>query len=448
MKVLVINAGSSSIKYQLIELDNNFTLCSGLVEKIGEETGNFKHKYVKDGENCVLEKEQVFKNHEEGMLLIVDLLIDPEIGVIKDKSEIEAVGHRIVHGGETFFASVLINDATIEGIRAAIPLAPLHNPGHLMGIEVAMEVFNTVPQVAVFDTAFHQTMPKKAFVYPLPMNYYTEYGVRRYGMHGTSHQYIMEATAEYLNKPVSETSLISLHLGNGASIAAIKNGKCVDTSMGLTPLAGVMMGTRCGDIDPSIHAFLARNYDIDPIEFDTIMNKESGLKGIAGTNDMREVIGLMEDGNEAATLAFEMFCYRIKKYIGTYSAVLGKVDAIVFTAGIGENNPLIRSKCCENLENIGIKFDKKKDYNVSEENPEISTDDSPVKVLVIPTAEELQIARKTLKVIGRSLVAKPKRGWWIRQQWNVVVKTLTRWSGVERLRRYLSKHSRPKDAEK
>ena len=402
MKVLVINAGSSSIKYQLIELDNNFTLCSGLVEKIGESTGNFKHKYVKDGEECVLTKETVFPDHKAGMLLIVDMLVDDEIGVIADKSEIEAVGHRIVHGGEMFVHPEIINEKTIEGIRAAVPLAPLHNPGHLMGIEVAMNVFNTVPQVAVFDTAFHQTMPKKAFVYPLPMNYYTDYGVRRYGAHGTSHQYITEATAEYLNKPVSETTLISLHLGNGASIAAVKNGKCVDTSMGLTPLAGVMMGTRCGDIDPSIHAFLARNHGIDPIEFDTIMNKESGLKGIAGTNDMREVIGLMEDGNEAAILAFDMFCYRIKKYIGTYSAILGKIDAIVFTAGIGENNPLIRSRCCAGLENMGIKLDEERDYHVSEENPLISTDDSPVKILVIPTAEELQIARKTLEVINAS----------------------------------------------
>ncbi|MDA3798855.1 MAG: acetate kinase [Kiritimatiellae bacterium] len=402
MKVLVINAGSSSIKYQLIELDNDFTLCSGLVEKIGEDTGNFKHKYVKNGEDCVLTKETVFPDHKAGMLLIVDLLVDKDVGVIADKSEIEAVGHRIVHGGETFFAPALINEATIEGIRIAVPLAPLHNPGHLMGIEVAMNVFENVPQVAVFDTAFHQTMPKKAYIYPLPMSYYTDYGVRRYGMHGTSHQYITEATAAYLNKPIEETTLISLHLGNGASVAAVKNGKCVDTSMGLTPLAGVMMGTRCGDIDPSIHAFLARNYDIDPLEFDSIMNKESGLKGIVGTNDMREVIGLMQAGNEEATLGFEMFCYRIKKYIGTYSAILGKVDAIVFTAGIGENNPLIRSKCCEGLENMGIIIDEEKDYHVTEEHPEINTEDSPVKILVLPTAEELQIARKTLEVVNAS----------------------------------------------
>lgn len=402
MKVLVINAGSSSLKYQLIELDNNYTLCSGMVEKIGEKIGNLKHKYVKDGKNCVLLKNQVFADHKDSLMLVVNLLTAEAVGVIKDKSEIDAIGHRVVHGSETFFDSVLIDEQVVEGIKEAIPLAPLHNPGNLMGIEVAMNVFSGIPQVAVFDTAFHQTMPEKSFMYPLPMKFYKEYGVRRYGMHGTSHQYITEATAAYLNKPIEETSLISLHLGNGASVAAVKNGKCVDTSMGLTPLAGVMMGTRCGDIDPSIHAFLATNADLDPMEFDSIMNKESGLKGIAGTNDMREVIELMQSGNPEATLAFEMFCYRVKKYIGTYSAVLGKVDAIVFTAGIGENNPLIRAKCCENLENIGIIFDMEKDLNVTEENPEISTEDSPVKVLVIPTAEELQIARKTLEVVNAS----------------------------------------------
>ena len=401
MKILVINTGSSSIKYQLFDMDQQIVLASGLAEKIGEATSILTHKIIKEnGENITKVKEGMILDHQEGLIRIVDLLVDAEYGVIKDKSEISAVGHRVVHGGETFQSPTIIDKGVIAAIKKNIPLAPLHNPPNLTGIEVAQSIFPDSRQVAVFDTAFHQSIPSKAFLYALPYELYKKERVRRYGFHGTSHLYVAEKTADYLGHPLNELNLITIHLGNGASMAAIKDGRCVDTTMGMTPLEGLVMGTRCGDVDPALPFFLANHLKMSLKEIDRLLNKDSGLKGICGTNDMREVMAMATSGKERAMIALEVYTYRIKKYIGAYFVALESLDAIIFTGGIGENAPTIRELCCQGLNKLGINLDPGKNNETEKEIKEIHSPASAVKILVIPTNEELKIAQETKKVIS------------------------------------------------
>jgi len=404
MKILVINTGSSSIKYQLFDMADEKVLASGLAEKIGEDDGVLTHKVILDDRE---DRKKVFQgviaDHRMGLVKIVDLLVDPEYGVIQDKSEISAVGHRVVHGGEAFQASTVINEDVISEIRKNIPLAPLHNPPNLAGIEVAQSIFPQSPQVAVFDTAFHQTIPKRAYLYALPYELYKNSGVRRYGFHGTSHAYVSEKSAAYLGRPLSELNLITIHLGNGASMAALKNGECMDTSMGMTPLEGLVMGTRTGDVDPALPFFLAGHLKMSLREIDNLLNKESGLKGICGTNDMREVLERRKAGDERADVALDVYTYRIKKYIGAYMAVLGELDGLVFTGGIGENSPIVREQCCQGLSRLGINIDDEKNPASGEGVREISLAESEVTVLVVTTNEELKIAQETEKVINSSI---------------------------------------------
>jgi len=400
MKILVINTGSSSIKYQLFDMDSQAVLASGLAEKIGEEESLLTHKILSgpfDGQKKILQGAVV--DHCEGLSRIADLLVHPGYGVIQDKSEISAVGHRVVHGGEAFKLPTIIDDSVMEEIRKNTPLAPLHNPPNLAGIEVGRAIFPNAPQVAVFDTAFHQTIPEKAFLYALPYSLYKQSGVRRYGFHGTSHAYVAETAAAYLGRSLSLLNLITIHLGNGASMAALKKGRCVDTSMGMTPLEGLVMGTRTGDVDPALPFFLADHLKMTLKEIDELLNKESGLKGICGTNDMREVLERKKTGGALARIAVDVYTYRIKKYIGAYFAVLGSVDALVFTGGIGENAPVIRNLSCRGLERLGIEIDEGKNNGEARGVLEISSAGSPVKALVIPTNEELKIAQETKKVV-------------------------------------------------
>ena len=400
MKILVINTGSSSIKYQLFNMENQTVLCSGVVEKIGEESGYLSHKIFKDNDQTVVKNyEGHIGDHQTGFKHIVDYLINEEFGVISDRSEISAVGHRVVHGGETFKAPTIINREVIEAITQNIPLAPLHNPSNLIGIEVAISVFPDSKQIAVFDTAFHQSIPPYAFMYALPYDLYKKERVRRYGFHGTSHAYVSGKCAEYLDRPLDQLNIITIHLGNGASIAALKNGQCVDTSMGMTPLEGLVMGTRTGDVDPALPFYLADHMHMSLKQIDTLLNKESGLKGICGTNDMREVISKRDNGDKRAVLALEIYTYRIKKYIGAYYAALGNLDAIVFTAGIGEHSPDIRKFSCAGLENMGIIIDDERNNSPEKGIREINRTDSRVRVLVVPTNEELRIAQETKKII-------------------------------------------------
>ncbi len=358
MKILVLNAGSSSIKYQVFEMgDFEQVLCSGLLEKIGETSSRLTHAVTAWGQEGEIRRDQAVRDHEEGMALIVEVLQDAKHGVIHDTAEISGVGHRVVHCGEAFSDAARIDDAVFAAIADHVPLAPLHNPPNLTGIEVAREFFPQATQVAVFDTAFHQTLPKHAFMYALPYDYYTRHRVRRYGFHGTSHKYITFETARFLQKSVNQVSLISIHLGNGCSMAAVHKGKSVDTTMGLTPLEGLVMGTRSGDLDPAIHDYLATQTGASLKEITDILNKKSGLKGLCGTNDVREVLAKYVEGDPQSVLAIDLYCYRIKKYIGAYSAVLPELDAIVFTAGVGQNAVLIREKVCQDLERIGIVLD-------------------------------------------------------------------------------------------
>jgi acetate kinase len=400
MKILVINTGSSSIKYELFDMDHCKILAGGLAEKIGEESSILTHKRtLPNGESEKNVDENTIADHYEGLNRIVGLLVDPEHGVIADKSEISAVGHRVVHGGETFHSTTIIDEDVIAAIMENIPLAPLHNPPNLMGIKVAGSIFPDAPQVAVFDTGFHQTIPSHAFLYAIPYEMYERHKIRRYGFHGTSHAYVSEQAAEYLGRPLTELNLITIHIGNGASMTAIKNGKSVDTSMGMTPLAGLVMGTRSGDIDPALPFFMADHLGISLQEINRLLNKESGLKGLCGTNDMREVIENMKKGDKQAAMALDVYVYRIKKYIGAYFAALEVVDAIIFTAGVGEHAPLIREKSCQGLSRLGIEIDANKNAVPGGSIREISSPNSEVKVLVIPTNEELEIARETKKVI-------------------------------------------------
>ncbi|MBU2647399.1 acetate kinase [bacterium] len=400
MKILVINTGSSSIKYKLFSIDDNSVLVHGNLEKIGEPGGG-RHTYVVlsgHSENKIL-RDEIIPNHTVGLNTIVSLMTHAETGVIKNVSEIDAVGHRVVHGAETFREPTIIDDQVLDAIRENVPLAPLHNPANILGIQVARSIFPSAVQVAVFDTAFHHTIPPKAYLYALPYKLYTTLKIRRYGFHGTSHHYVAGEAARLLQKPLSELNLITIHLGNGGSVTAIAKGKSVDTSMGMTPLEGLIMGTRSGDIDPSIPHFLASNADMSIEEINTLLNKESGLKGICGMNDMRDIVLASEQGNPQAITALEMYTYRIKKYIGAYLAVLGTVHAIVFTAGIGEHAPQIRSRVCEGMEKLGIDLDTTKNLAARDIAREIQTDGSATRIFVIPTDEELDIARETLKLL-------------------------------------------------
>lgn len=401
MKILVINAGSSSIKYQLFDMDRQMVLASGLAEKIGESAGKLTHqKIAEKGNNLIKMKGDKIPDHREALNRIVDFLVDQEYGVIRDKSDISAVGHRVVHGGETFRSPTIIDEKVVAAIEENTPLAPLHNPPNLMGIEVAQAIFPGAIQVAVFDTAFHQTIPLKAFLYALPYELYEKYKIRRYGFHGTSHAYVAEQAADYLGRSLNTLNLITIHLGNGASMAALKNGKCIDTTMGLTPLEGLVMGTRCGDVDPALPFFLADHRKMSLKEIDNLLNKDSGLKGICGTNDMREVIAGKHAGETLPEIALDIYCYRIKKYIGAYFAALEGIDALIFTAGIGENAPEVRELCCRGLSKLGIELDLGKNNAPLKEIREISPPESEVKIMIIPTNEELKIAQETKQVIA------------------------------------------------
>jgi acetate kinase len=391
MKILVINTGSSSIKYVLFEMNGQVVLTKGSVERIGENSSAIFHSVFKDGEEKKFKKELPISGHEEGLKNVVELLIAAETGVIKDTKEIAAVGHRVVHGGETYQSAIVIDEKVKAKVRELIPLAPLHNPPNLQGIEIAERFFSNAVQVAVFDTAFHQTMPPSSFMYPLPKALYEKEKIRAYGMHGTSHAYVTKQALQVIGKKKEDSAIITIHLGNGCSMAAVKGGKCLDTSMGLSPLAGLMMGTRTGDIDPSIPFFLGTKLKMSFEEIDKMLNKESGLKGIAGSNDMRDVMEKRAAGNPDAILAIDMYVHRIKKFIGAYAAEMGALDAIIFTAGIGENSSDLRSLVCDNMKVLGIELDEVKNNQRISGNRAIHAANS-TQVWVIPTNEELEIA--------------------------------------------------------
>ena len=398
MKILIINTGSSSLKYQVIDMTNEQVIAKGLAERIGIEGSNLKHR--PDGRDAVL-IEKPMKDHIEAIKLVMLALTDSVHGVLEDMSAIQAVGHRVVHGGEKFSGSVLITDEVMKAIQENVPLAPLHNPSNIMGIEACRQVMPGVPMVAVFDTAFHQTMPPKAFLYGIPYDFYKRLRVRRYGFHGTSHKYVSERAAAIIGKPYNKAKIVTCHLGNGCSIAAIDGGKCVDTSMGLTPLEGVLMGTRCGDMDPAIIEYLMSQDNLSIEEVMAILNKKSGLIGISTiSSDMRDVLTASDEGNEKARNAVDVFCYRIRKYIGAYAAAMGGLDAVVFTAGIGENNPRLRKMICSGLEFLGIGVDDAKNSSRAAEQ-DISCDGCRVRTLVIATNEELVIAYDTLALVER-----------------------------------------------
>ena len=391
MKILIINAGSSSLKYQLIDMQDESVIAKGLVERIGIEGSNLSHKY---GDGKKFELTTPLKDHTEAMNIVLDALQDADHGVIKSLDEIGAVGHRVLHGGEKFTASCLIDDACIAAIEENIPLGPLHNPANLMGIRACQKVLPNVPQVAVFDTAFHQTMPPKAFRYALPNKYYTELHMRKYGFHGTSHRFIASRATEILGE---NKKVIVCHLGNGSSLSACVNGKCVDTTMGITPLDGLVMGTRCGTLDPACVEFIANTENKTVSEVLNMMNKQSGLQGLTGSSDMRDVTARYDAGDPDAKLAIEMWTYTIQKYIGSYIAAMNGCDAIIFTAGIGENHVRARKWVCEGLSYFGIEIDDERNAHVDGET-KISTDSSKIQVWVIPTNEELAIARDTLEI--------------------------------------------------
>ncbi len=396
MKVLVINCGSSSLKYQLIDSDSEQVLAKGLCERIGIDG---RLVYQKSGEDKEI-TEAAMPTHKEAIQMVLDALQNPKTGAIASLSEIQAVGHRVVHGGEKFASSVVINDEVMAAIEECNDLAPLHNPANLIGIRACQELMPDAPMVGVFDTAFHQTMPKKAYLYGLPYAYYEKYKVRRYGFHGTSHSFVSKHAAEFLNIDANNSKIIVAHLGNGASISAVENGKCVDTSMGLTPLEGLVMGTRSGDIDPAIMEFIAKKENLDIAGVMNVLNKQSGVQGISNglSSDFRDLEEAMNAGNEYAANALDVFCYRVAKYIGSYVAAMNGVDAIAFTAGIGENAGLVREKVLAYLGYLGIALDK--DANSKRgEDMVISTPDSKVKVAVIPTNEELAICRETVALV-------------------------------------------------
>ena len=395
MKILVVNCGSSSLKYQLIDMETEEVMAKGYLERIGLEDSFLTHTV--NGEKHKIEKKVA--NHEEGIKLVIEQLLDKNYGVIKDLSEIDAVGHRIVHGGEKFSKSVVITDEVEETIKECIPLAPLHNPAGITGIEACKKALKGVPMVAVFDTAFHQTLSKKAYMYAIPYEYYEKYGVRKYGFHGTSHRFVSKRVAEVMGKPVENLKIIACHLGQGASLCAIEGGKSIETTMGLTPLAGVPMGSRSGDIDPSIVTFLMKKENLSCDEMDTILNKKSGKLGLSGVSiDDRDIEAEAEKGNERAQLAIDNFVYQVAGYIGKLAVQMKGVDVITFAGGIGENGISARKQICEYLEFMGVKIDDEKN-NCRGKEVEITTPDSKVKVYVIPTNEELMIARDTAELV-------------------------------------------------
>ena len=399
MKTLVLNCGSSSVKYELIRTEKESVLAKGIVERIGMSGALLTHQV---GKKKPVKIAAEVLDHREAIKLALDALLHPKTGVIKDKKEIAAIGHRVVHGGEKFAASVLITEEVKEDIKDCIELAPLHNPHNLRGIMACEELLPGIPQVAVFDTAFHQTMPRYAYIYGLPYVQYRKYGIRRYGFHGTSHLYVSQRVAHLLDKPLTDLKVITCHLGNGASIAAIKGGVSIDTSMGFTPLEGLIMGTRCGDIDPAIVLYIMTNEGLSANEVNTMLNFHSGLQGLSGvSNDMYDILEEEKKGNDRARLAIEIFTYHIRKYIASYTGAMGGVDAIVFTAGIGENVPRVRALSCAGLEFLGVIIDKKRNEETIKEEGEISASNSRVKVYCIPTNEELVIARDTYSVITR-----------------------------------------------
>lgn len=399
MKILVINAGSSSLKYQLFDMDNESVLCKGNCERIGIEGSFLGHK-TSDGRSTKIEIPM--NDHKDAFMQVNNILTDKEFGVIKSLDEISAVGHRVVQGGSLFSKSELVDENVIKGIESLIPLAPLHNKGHVQAIKACVKVFGeNVPQVVVFDTAFHSTMPPKAYMYPVPYEYYEKYNVRRYGFHGTSHRYVSHRCAEIMNKDLKDIKMITCHLGNGSSITAIDDGKVIDTSMGLTPLDGFMMGTRSGTLDPSVVTYIADIEGYSADEMSDLLNKKSGLLGISGvSSDDRDVTKAAKEGNERAILAHEMLTYEIEKFIGGYYVALGGCDVIVFTAGLGENQAHHREVICNNLACLGVKIDSKLNNDmVGGKEGLISTDDSKIDVYVIPTNEELVIARDTKAIV-------------------------------------------------
>ena len=398
MKVLVINCGSSSLKYQLIDMDGEKVLCKGLCDRIGMEGSCIIHK-VDGAKTEVLTP---FPTHTEAFEKVVEMMTSGAGKVIDDVSEIGAIGHRGVHGGEKFRESALVTEELIAAYEELSALAPLHNPAGVLGMRAAQKVFGDLPNVMVFDTAFHSTMPPKAFMYGVPYEYYEKYGVRRYGFHGTSHRYISLAAAKYLGKDPSELKIVTCHLGNGSSIAAVDGGQVVDTSMGMTPLAGLLMGTRAGDMDPSIPGYLMQRTGKSASEIDTILNKKSGLAGVSGvSSDKRDVEDAANAGNERAILANEMLNYEIKKYIGSYAAAMGGVDCVVFTGGIGENDPYLRTGVCENMEFLGIAIDPERNKLRGMDINDITAEGAKVKVLVIATDEEMMIARDTAEIVSK-----------------------------------------------
>ncbi|MFA5484588.1 MAG: acetate kinase [Candidatus Cloacimonadaceae bacterium] len=401
MKILVLNCGSSSIKYQLINMDTRDVMAEGIAERIGEDLALFTYK----SPGFTRKKhEMVIENHEQGLQLILDALVDSSNGVLGDLHEIDAVGHRLVHAGEYYSDAVVVTNHVVEVMQDCVSLAPLHNPANLKGIEAVKAAMPDCPQCGVFDTAYHQSMPPQAYLYPLPLDFYLEHKIRRYGFHGTSHKYVSLKAAEYLHKDLAELKIISCHLGNGASITAIDKGKSIDTSMGLTPLEGLMMGTRCGDIDPAITIHMQQTLGLSVDEANNILNKKSGMLGLSQiSNDMREIEDeILVRKNPKAIQAHDVYCYRIKKYIGSYFAALNGVDVIIFTGGVGERMPILREQVCRNLDALGIELNLEENARFTDDIQVLSSPDSKVTVLKIPTNEELMIALETQRLIGKT----------------------------------------------
>ncbi|NMW84789.1 acetate kinase [Peptoniphilus sp. AGMB00490] len=396
MKILVINCGSSSLKYQLIDMETEELMAKGLVERIGIDGSRIKHETIGKEKKTI---ETPMQDHKRALELVMESLTNEEYGAIKSLDEIDAVGHRVVHGGEDFAKSVIIDEKVLKGIEDNVEIAPLHNPPNIMGIKACQKLLPNVKQVAVFDTAFHQTMPEESYIYALPYEYYEKYKIRRFGFHGTSHKYITNRAAEMLGKDVNEVNLITCHLGNGSSICAVKNGKSIDTSMGFTPLEGLAMGTRCGDLDPAIIPFIMEKENLSTEEVNTLINKKSGVLGISGvSSDFRDIEAARDEGNKRAKLALDIFEKRVRGYIGSYMTELDHVDAIVFTAGVGENSIEMRESIVNGLKSLGVKIDPERN-NVRGEDKLISADDSLIKIFVIPTNEELMIARDTRELV-------------------------------------------------
>jgi acetate kinase len=402
MNIFVVNSGSSSIKYQLFKMPNEKPICTGLVERIGLDNSLITHKLFLNGEEKLIRRQLDLNDHEAALKEVVDLLTDGEIGVIHNPEEIDAVGHRVVHGGESFASTTVITSEVKAEIKKLFSLAPLHNPANYLGIEVAEKIFSKAKQVAVFDTAFHQTMPEKAFRYAIPQHFYKDKGIRAYGFHGTSHKYVTEKTLEYLGN--TSAKIITIHLGNGCSMTAVNGGKSVDTSMGFGPVCGLIMGTRSGDVDPFIifHLVNQLGYSLDQVN--NLLNKQSGMQGLTGFSDMRDITKAIAEGSEEAELAYEMYTYRIKKYIGSYAAVLNGADAIVFTGGVGENDMNVRRLVCRDMDYLGIQLDEEKNKVRSGNIREINADSSRTKILIVPNNEELEIVKQCYELLNQEVM--------------------------------------------